>query len=69
MFAYKLKHPAVGAVLAMFSLVTILGNLLVITSVYKELYLRTIMTLHEDIFVGYAIGSDIAQYLSNEIIQ
>jgi hypothetical protein len=27
------------------------------------------MTLHEDIFVGYAIGSDIAQYLSNEIIQ
>lgn len=42
MFAYKLKHPAVGAVLAMFSLVTILGNLLVITSVYKELYLRTI---------------------------
>lgn len=41
-FTYELKHPAVGAVLAIFSLVTILGNLLVIVSVYRELYLRTI---------------------------
>lgn len=41
-FSYELKHPAVGAVLAIFSLVTILGNLLVIVSVYRELYLRTI---------------------------
>ncbi|CAG2191779.1 dopamine receptor 2-like [Mytilus edulis] len=39
---YDLKHPAIGAVLSMFSLVTILGNLLVIVSVYRELYLRTI---------------------------
>ncbi|XP_060555819.1 dopamine receptor 2-like [Ruditapes philippinarum] len=36
------KHPLVGVVLAMFSFVTVLGNMLVIAAVVKELYLRTV---------------------------
>ena len=36
------KHPVVGVILAMFTFITILGNMLVITAVVKELYLRTI---------------------------
>lgn len=36
------KHPVIGVVLAMFTFITVLGNLLVITAVVKELYLRTV---------------------------
>jgi hypothetical protein len=36
------KHPVIGVVLAMFSFITVLGNLLVIAAVVKELYLRTV---------------------------
>lgn len=36
------KHPVIGVVLAMFSFITVLGNMLVITAVVKELYLRTV---------------------------
>jgi len=39
---YQLKHPAIGIVLALFSLVTIVGNVLVIIAVTKEMYLRTV---------------------------
>ena len=39
---HSLKHPAIGVVLAMFSFITILGNMLVITAVVKEVYLRTV---------------------------
>ena len=38
----SLKHPAIGVVLALFSFITILGNMLVITAVVKEVYLRTV---------------------------
>ena len=36
------KHPALGVLLAMFSFITVLGNILVITAVVKEVYLRTV---------------------------
>lgn len=36
------KHPVIGVILAMFTFITVLGNLLVITAVIKELYLRTV---------------------------
>ncbi|KAL4231589.1 alpha1-adrenergic receptor [Mactra antiquata] len=36
------KHPLIGVVLAIFSFTTVLGNLLVIAAVAKEVYLRTV---------------------------
>ena len=36
------KHPAIGVLLAMFSFITVLGNILVIAAVVKEMYLRTV---------------------------
>jgi len=39
---FEAKHPLVGVVLALFSFITVLGNLLVIAAVVKELYLRTV---------------------------
>ncbi|XP_013419306.1 dopamine receptor 2 isoform X1 [Lingula anatina] len=38
--AYHHKHPALGFVLAFFALLTVVGNLLVITAIVKERYLR-----------------------------
>lgn len=40
--AYELENPAVGILLALFSLVVIVGNLMVIVAVFKELYLRSV---------------------------
>ncbi|KAL8591631.1 hypothetical protein ACOMHN_030517 [Nucella lapillus] len=39
---YELQHPAIGVMLALFSLVVIVGNLMVIVAVFKELYLRSV---------------------------
>ena len=39
---YELQHPAMGVVLALFSLVVIVGNIMVIVAVFKELYLRSV---------------------------
>nr|KAG5685820.1 hypothetical protein BaRGS_006089 [Batillaria attramentaria] len=39
---YELKHPAVGVMLALFSFVVIVGNVMVIVAVFKELYLRSV---------------------------
>ncbi|KAH3708248.1 dopamine receptor 2-like [Dreissena polymorpha] len=41
-FLHETKHPVIGVILAMFSFITVLGNLLVIAAVVKELYLRTV---------------------------
>ncbi|XP_076461835.1 dopamine receptor 2-like [Babylonia areolata] len=40
--AYELKHPVMGVMLALFSLVVIIGNVMVIVAVFKELYLRSV---------------------------
>lgn len=37
-----IKHPIIGVLLALFSVITIVGNILVILAVTKELYLRTV---------------------------
>ncbi|XP_041370698.1 dopamine receptor 2-like [Gigantopelta aegis] len=37
-----LKHPIVGICLSCFSFITIVGNLMVIIAVFKEIYLRTV---------------------------
>ena len=39
---YELQHPAMGVVLALFSFVIIVGNIMVIVAVFKELYLRSV---------------------------
>ena len=39
---YDLKHPALGVFLALFSFVVIVGNIMVIVAVFKELYLRSV---------------------------
>ena len=38
----EIHNPAIGVVLALFSLVTIVGNVMVIVAVFKELYLRSV---------------------------
>ncbi|CAL1533491.1 unnamed protein product [Lymnaea stagnalis] len=39
---YRLSNPAIGVLLATFSLVVVIGNLMVIFAVYREIYLRTV---------------------------
>ncbi|ESO94945.1 hypothetical protein LOTGIDRAFT_144771 [Lottia gigantea] len=39
---YELKHPSIGIILASFSFITIVGNIMVMIAVYKEIYLRTV---------------------------
>ncbi|KAK0070296.1 dopamine receptor 2 [Biomphalaria pfeifferi] len=39
---YKLKNPAIGVLLAIFSLIVVVGNLMVIVAVYREVYLRMV---------------------------
>ncbi|KAK6178148.1 hypothetical protein SNE40_012964 [Patella caerulea] len=39
---YELKHPSIGIILAFFSFITIVGNIMVMIAVYKEIYLRTV---------------------------
>lgn len=39
---YEVKRPVIGMVLSIFSVVTIIGNMLVIIAVFKEIYLRTV---------------------------
>lgn len=39
---YELKNPAIGVILALFSAVVVVGNVMVIVAVAKELYLRTV---------------------------
>ncbi|XP_060067205.1 dopamine receptor 2-like [Ylistrum balloti] len=39
---YEVKRPIIGIVLSLFSVVTMVGNVLVIIAVFKEMYLRTV---------------------------
>ena len=39
---FELKHPIVGICLSCFSFITIVGNLMVMIAVFKEIYLRTV---------------------------
>ncbi|GFO11751.1 dopamine receptor 2 [Plakobranchus ocellatus] len=39
---YEINNPAVGVLLAIFSLVVVVGNIMVIVAVFKEIYLRTV---------------------------
>lgn len=39
---YELKNPAIGILLAFFSLVVVVGNIMVIVAVAREIYLRTV---------------------------
>ena len=39
---YDMKHPALGTFLALVSFVVIVGNIMVIVAVFKELYLRSV---------------------------
>lgn len=40
--SYELKHPSIGILLSVFSFITIVGNILVIVAVSRELCLRTV---------------------------
>ncbi|GAB1607349.1 dopamine receptor 2-like [Argonauta hians] len=40
--AFELKHPSIGILLSVFSFITIVGNILVIVAVTREIYLRTV---------------------------
>ena len=39
---YEIHNPVVGVLLAVFSLVVVIGNVMVIIAVFKEIYLRTV---------------------------
>lgn len=39
---YELKNPAIGVLLAFFSFVVVVGNIMIIIAVAKEIYLRTV---------------------------
>lgn len=39
---YELKNPAIGVLLASFSLIVVVGNVMVIIAVAREMYLRTV---------------------------
>ena len=67
-------HPAIGVVLALFSFITILGNLLVITAVVKEVYLRTVtnylivsLAIADIMVGGIVMPFSISHELTNQI--
>ncbi|GFR96392.1 dopamine receptor 2 [Elysia marginata] len=39
---YEISNPVVGVLLAIFSLIVVIGNVMVIIAVFKEIYLRTV---------------------------
>lgn len=71
---HSVKHPAIGVVLALFSFITILGNLLVITAVVKEVYLRTVtnylivsLAIADVMVGGIVMPFSISHELTNQI--
>ncbi|XP_052770770.1 dopamine receptor 2-like [Mya arenaria] len=65
------KHPMIGVVLVMFSFITVLGNILVIAAVVKELYLRTVTNVSlalADVMVGgIVMPFSISYELNNQV--
>lgn len=68
------KQPLIGVVMAMFSFITVLGNLLVITAVVKELYLRTVtnylivsLAIADVMVGGIVMPFSISYELNNQI--
>ena len=71
---HSVKHPAIGVVLALFSFITILGNLLVITAVVKEVYLRTVtnylivsLAIADVMVGGIVMPFSISHELTNQV--
>ena len=71
---HALKHPAIGVVLALFSFITILGNILVITAVVKEVYLRTVtnylivsLAIADVMVGGIVMPFSISHELTNQV--
>ncbi|KAL8622617.1 hypothetical protein ACOMHN_009251 [Nucella lapillus] len=71
---YDMKHPVMGVMLALFSLVVIVGNVMVIVAVFKELYLRTVTNYFivslaiADVMVGGVVMPfAISREITNEV--